>query len=173
MIKGHYRRARFVVDAMLGDVAKWLRLLGYDTLYSSRYRDWQLLKIAEGSGRVLVTRDNGLYWRARKRGLEGVYLFSDDIVDKLAELAFKIGIDLRADPSKSRCPECNGSLRVVKDKSRVSSRVPPRALESHNVFYVCSKCGKVYWEGAHWRNIRRIIEEAKARSEAFKRRSKS
>lgn len=152
----------FVVDAMLGDVARWLRLLGYDTLYSKSMRDWRLLKTAEETGRTLVTRDWGLYWRARKRGLRAVYVEGDSTAERLAELAVKAGVSLDPDPSRSRCPECNGVLVEVRDKERVRGRVPPRALEAYEVFYVCTRCGRVYWEGSHWRNIRRVAGEAKS-----------
>lgn len=159
---------RFVVDAMLGDVARWLRILGYDTLYSRRFQDWQLLTIAEREGRVLVTRDRGLYWRARRRGLRAVLVESDRTPERLAELAVKAGVRLEPDPSRSRCPECNGPLRVVTDKEALRGRVPPRALEAYDRFYVCEVCGRVYWEGSHWRNIRRVAEEAKGLAERIR-----
>lgn len=158
---GGRRPRTFVVDSMLGDVARWLRLLGYDTLYSRTMRDWRLLATAEETGRILVTRDWGLYWRARKKGVRAVYVESDSTPERLAELAVKAGVKLEPDPSRSRCPECNGILEEVRDKERLKGRVPPRALEAYEVFYVCTTCGRVYWEGSHWRNIRRVAEEAK------------
>ncbi|MCE4628566.1 MAG: Mut7-C RNAse domain-containing protein [Desulfurococcales archaeon] len=150
----------FILDTMLGELARWLRLLGYDTLYSRVYTDSQILKIAERTGRIVVTRDRGLYIRARKRGLRAVYITGDTIVERLAELAIKVGISLRPDPSRSRCPRCNAPLVVVRDKEKVRGRVPPRSFEAHDVFYVCPRCGMVYWEGSHWKNIRRIAKEA-------------
>ena len=150
----------FILDTMLGELARWLRLLGYDTLYSRVYTDNQILSIAERTGRIIVTRDRGLFIRARKRGLRAVYVSGDTIVERLAELAVKVGISLRPDPSRSRCPRCNAPLIVVRDKEKVRGRVPPRSFEVYDVFYVCPRCGMVYWEGSHWRNIRRIAEEA-------------
>ncbi len=158
----------FVVDAMLGDVARWLRILGYDALYSRTFRDWRLLRIAEETGRILVTRDWGLYIRARKRGLSAVYVESDDTVGRLAELAARAGVRLEPDPSRSRCPECNGVLDVVTDKRSLLGRVPPAALRAYDRFYVCTRCGRVYWEGGHWRNIRRVAEEARRLAQAMR-----
>ncbi|GAB6148099.1 Mut7-C RNAse domain-containing protein [Stetteria hydrogenophila] len=160
--------ARFVVDAMLGDVARWLRLLGYDTLYSRAMKDWKLVSTAEETGRILVTRDRGLYWRARKRGLRAVYVEGDSTAERLAELAARAGVRLDPDPSRSRCPECNGVLKPVRDKEKLRGRVPPGALEAYDVFYVCTRCGRVYWEGSHWRNIRRVADEAKALAERIR-----
>ncbi len=159
---------KFVVDSMLGNLAKWLRLLGYDTLYSRAYEDWQLIRIAMSTGRTIVTRDRGLYWRARKKGLKAVLVEGDDIVERLAELSVKAGVALEADPSRSRCPHCNGELIVATDKSLVRDRVPPESLRAFDRFYVCPKCGKVYWEGSHWRNIKALLEEARLRAERMR-----
>ena len=151
---------KFILDTMLGELARWLRIMGYDTLYSRVYTDNQILRIAERTGRILVTRDWGLYRRARKRGLRAVYIQGDSIVERLAELRIVLGIDLSLDPSRSRCPECNAPLVRVEDKEQVRDRVPPRSFEVYDVFYVCPRCGRVYWEGSHWRNMRRIAGEA-------------
>ncbi len=159
--RGERLHNAFIVDSMLGHLAKWLRILGYDTLYSSSYSDWQILRIAEKTGRTIVTGDRGLYWRARKRGLNAILIEEQEKVSRLAELAAKARIRLELDPRRSRCPVCNGELVEVRDKRVVSGRVPPQSLEANNVFYVCTRCGKVYWEGSHWRNMRRLIEEAK------------
>jgi uncharacterized protein with PIN domain len=161
---------RFIADTMLVEVARWLRILGYDTLYSRTYTDKQLLMTALRTGRILLTRDRGLYIRARKKGARVVFIESDKITYRLAELLYKVkGLKYEPDPAKSRCPECNSPLVVVRDKSRVKDRVPPGALNTYGVFYLCPRCGRVYWEGGHWRNIRRIVEEAKRLVEEIRR----
>ncbi|ESQ23120.1 MAG: hypothetical protein MGAcid_09390 [uncultured Acidilobus sp. MG] len=155
---------KFIVDAMLGSLAKWLRLLGYDTLYSTSYNDAQIISIAARAKRIMVTSDKGLYRRAIKAGLRAVLLPESGVTESLARLASAGLIELRVDPSKSRCPLCNGVLKEVTDKNLVRGRVPPGALAKYSKFYVCTRCGHVYWEGGHWRNIRRIVEEAKLMS---------
>ncbi|MEB2837394.1 MAG: Mut7-C RNAse domain-containing protein [Desulfurococcales archaeon] len=160
---------RFIVDTMLGDLARWLRILGYDTHYSSRLEDWEILRIAEEEGRVIVTMDKGLYSRARRRGLRAVLITTFHTPERLAELSLRVPIRLEADPSRSRCPECNSPLVRVTDKSRLRGRVPPRALEAYDEFYVCPRCGRVYWIGSHWRNIRRVLEEARELREKIRR----
>ncbi|MGC9210084.1 MAG: Mut7-C RNAse domain-containing protein [Acidilobus sp.] len=154
-------RPKFIVDAMLGTLAKWLRLLGYDTLYSPSYNDAQIMSMAARMKRVIVTSDKGLYRRAVKAGISAVLLPEAGVVESLARMAASGLVELKVDPSKSRCPLCNGALREVTDKNAIRGRVPPGALAKYNKFYVCTKCGHVYWEGGHWRNIRRIVEEAK------------
>ncbi len=154
-------KKKFVVDTMLGDLAKWLRILGYDTLYSRNYNDKQIVKIAKNGRRIVITMDRGLCVLAKKNKVPCIEIESYDIRYKLAEISLKADIPLIANPSKSRCPVCNGELKPVYDKSVVRDKVPPHALETNNVFYVCTRCGQVYWEGSHWKNIRKILEEAK------------
>ncbi len=155
------RDKKFIADAMMGELARWLRIMGYDTLYNRNYRDKQIINIARATGRIIVTSDRGLHSRARKMGLKSIYIASHRVEERLAELALQAGITLEADPSKSRCPECNGELIRVTDKEKVKDRVPPGSLNTYNEFYVCVNCGKVYWKGGHWRNIERILYEAR------------
>jgi len=162
------RERRFVADAMMGEVTRWLRIMGYDVLYSRNYSDAQVLSIAEKTGRTIITRDRGLYSRARRRGLRAVYIESDDIAGRLAELKLKANVKLRLDPSRSRCPECNTPLVEVA-KEKVRGRVPPKVYEQQEVFYVCPRCARVYWVGSHWRNMRRILEEAERLASRAKR----
>ena len=165
MLKRRTRRKRFIVDTMLGDLAKWLRILGYDTLYSRNYTDSQIVKIASTSKRTILTMDRGLCIIAKKKNVPCILMESYDIRERLAEISIKANIPLVADPSRSRCPVCNGVLKPVYDKSVIKDRVPPKALESHKVFYICTRCGQVYWEGSHWRNIKRILDEARNMTE--------
>ncbi|MCE4607799.1 MAG: Mut7-C RNAse domain-containing protein [Caldisphaeraceae archaeon] len=159
---------KFVADAMLGKLTKWLRLLGYDVLYSAEYSDSQIIDIAKRQNRVILTSDRGLYYRAKKIGVGVALLALSKPVEMLATLYSKGLIELEVDPNRSRCPHCNGKLIRVEDKSMVKSRVPPGALKTYKVFYICASCNQVYWEGSHWKNIRRITDEAKLISARIK-----
>ncbi|MEM0365693.1 MAG: Mut7-C RNAse domain-containing protein [Acidilobaceae archaeon] len=159
---------KFVVDTMLGDLARWLRIMGYDTVYSDNYNDKQIIEIALLGDRVIITRDKSLYIKARKASAKVILVESIDTREKIAEVAVKAKINISVDPDKSRCPECNGVLEKTNDKNRVKDRVPPQALASYNTFYICTKCSKVYWEGGHWINIRRLIENAKELAKEYK-----
>jgi Uncharacterized conserved protein len=108
---------KFVVDAMLGKLARWLRILGYDTAYNNNFEDWKILKIASDENRIIITRDRGLCVRARKRGLECFYVIPGlKIEEILAKLSSKYSIDLNiVDPNFSRCSVCNGVLKKVND----------------------------------------------------------
>jgi uncharacterized protein with PIN domain len=164
-----FAEMRFIVDTMLGDVARWLRIMGYDTRYSRSYGDRELLSEAILTGRILITRDKGLHAKARKASVRAVLLESTTIEERLAELSVKLGLELRVDPNTSRCPECNGVLERVNDKSIVRDRVPPLAYNTYDVFYACTVCGRVYWEGSHWDNIRRVVEISRGLAEEMRK----
>ncbi len=150
---------KFIVDSMLGDVARWLRLLGHDTLYSKDYEDWEILRVAEKENRTIVTRDVGLFRRAKKRGINAVYVYPGEIHEMLATIAKYTGIRLVFDPNSTRCPLCN--TRLVKiTKAEAISLVPKDVGTRYNTFWKCPKCGKIYWQGTHWRTISFILEKA-------------
>lgn len=150
---------KFVADTMLGNLARWLRILGYDTLYSSSFEDWKLLRIAEEEGRVLLTRDESLFRRAKAKNLSVVLITSDDIAEMLAYVAFKTGIELSFNPSRTRCPECNTLLMRI-SKAEALSLLENNVATRYEEFWRCGKCGKIYWQGNHWRTISSILEKA-------------
>lgn len=165
---------RFIVDAMLGDLARWLRMLGYDTKYSRNYEDWQLIKIAIEEDRILLTRDIGLFRRAnttfRKEGknnLRAFHLEWGDIEDVLANLATllkkKLNMELKLDidPRDTRCPICNSQLRYTTSLIEIAGRVPEVIANRYREFWICMKCGKVYWRGRHWITIEEKLRKAK------------
>ncbi len=150
---------RFIVDSMLGDIARWLRMLGYDTLYSRNYEDWKILQLAEKDDRIIVTRDHGLFVRARKRGLRAVLLDPGDVKEALTEIAYRTGIELRFDPNKTLCPHCN--VRLVRiTRAEALSFLPAEVVSAYDRFWKCPKCGRIYWQGSHWRTINEILAQA-------------
>jgi uncharacterized protein with PIN domain len=148
---------RFIVDTMLGNLARWLRILGYDTIYSPEMEDWAILKIAERDKRILITRDVGLYRRAIKRGLEAVLIDTLKIEEMLRTLITRYNLRREFDENDTRCPKCNNILRRTTSLIEVSSKVEKPIALSYRVFWICSSCGKVYWKGKHWKTIEKIL----------------
>jgi hypothetical protein len=146
----------FAADAMLGKLARWLRLSGYDVYYSRSAEDEELLNVAQREGRVLLTRDTTLAEKARKLGTKVVLVESNSIEEQLIQLRKELGLSYEKTPAKALCPECNGEILEV-SKSEVSELVPQGVLEAHEEFYRCSQCGKVYWYGSHWRSITKRV----------------
>lgn len=149
---------RFVADAMLGKLARWLRLSGYDVYYSKSAKDEELLKAAESEARVLLTRDAKLVKKAGRRGINVVMIKSNSIEKQLLQLKRELGVRYEKTPSKALCPRCNGALEEV-DRGEIAGEVPSGVLEAHREFYRCSQCGKVYWHGKHWRSIAKRVGE--------------
>ncbi|NPA86882.1 MAG: hypothetical protein GXO00_02650 [Candidatus Diapherotrites archaeon] len=155
---------RFLADAMLGKLAEWLRLLGYDTVSAADLPfvdDDYLLDIAEDEGRVLLTKDKELYQRAKKEGVEAVLVEGKDVEEQLAFLVKKGLIELREVPSLERCPRCNGLLRRA-SKEEVKGQVPVGVYMSHEEFWICTNCGQIYWKGSHWKRMKEFVERVKA-----------
>jgi uncharacterized protein with PIN domain len=150
---------KFVVDEMLGRSSRWLRLLGFEVKYL-RASDDKFLEIAEKENRVLLTRDLELLRRAKSRGLEVFYVEGEDEAEKLANISRRFNIKLEIDISVSRCPTCDSSIKRV-ERSEVLDKVPSGTLEHINEFWICSGCGKVYWQGGHWKKINETLSRAK------------
>ncbi|NOZ76704.1 MAG: hypothetical protein GXO65_03315 [Euryarchaeota archaeon] len=146
---------RFVADSMLGRLARWLRMSGHDTAYPLEAGDRELLELAAGEGRVLLTRDRGLHRRAAGAGVESILIGDDHIHGQLRQL-MEAGVEIRDTPVCSRCPACNGDMEAV-EKGDVEGRVPAGVFQGVEDFWRCRDCGKVYWEGGHWEDIRRQV----------------
>ncbi len=143
---------RFLVDSMLGTLAKWLRILGYDTAYCAKADDNQLVRIARAEERILLTRDTGL---AQRRGLRALLIASEILEEQLAEVVQTLG--LRTDNAFSRCPVCNALLEDV-PKYDAWGYVPPFVFQKQEAFKLCPECNQFYWRGTHWQNMVRQVE---------------
>ena len=151
---------QFVVDGMLGKLARWLRMMGHDVEYSNKTDDSELLTIAEKQQRILLTRDLELYRRAIAKQVDAFYVTGKTEQEKLAQLAERFRISLDIDMSTSRCPKCNTQVQPV-SKEMVAERVEKNTFEYYTEFWECPNCGQVYWQGAHWTKIREMLDNAR------------
>ncbi len=151
---------KFILDGMLGKLARWLRMMGHDAKYSTDLSDFELLDIAKKENRVLLTRDLALYQHAIAKNTEAYYVEGLTESDRLAELSARFGISLTIDLTQSRCPKCNNQLTSA-IKEEIAEKVEKNTLLYYNEFWKCSNCGAVYWQGAHWTKINATLEEAK------------
>jgi len=149
-------RPRFAADEMLGSLARWLRIMGYDTTYERDRGDDEILRRSMEGGRTLLTRDEEL---ARRGQPSSLYITSDELDRQLLQVMQAHYLEV--DESLARCTVCNGELRSV-PKEEVGGDVPAGALENNHEFFRCASCGKVYWKGSHWNNIRRRLAELDA-----------
>jgi len=154
-------RPAFLLDGMLGALARWLRICGYDAEYLRCASDEEIIRRALDEGRALLTRDRLLRRKAVRAGLEAFLVEGGSDAEKLASVSRRFGLAL--DPERSRCPVCDGILAAV-DREAVRGRVPSRTFEAYTDFWACRSCGKVYWRGSHWVNIVETVEEASRRA---------
>jgi len=145
-------RERFVVDCMLGTLAKWLRIVGYDTLYRPYAADHELVRLARAEGRILLTRDRGIMHR---RGVRALFIEDETVSAQLAQVTALFS--LPEGERFSRCPVCNTVLEAV-PRHAAWGQVPPFVFCSHEEFKLCPDCGRFYWRGTHWQDMTRKLE---------------
>jgi len=144
---------RLLADGMLGRLAKWLRLLGYDTAYDSAADDPQLAHRARAESRVLLTRDRAL---AARRGLRTLLIRSQALEEQVREVQSALGPP--SSPPLSRCAVCNARLEPI-SSAEVADRVPPYVLRTQSQFQHCPGCDRIYWPGSHTRAMHEQIEK--------------
>jgi hypothetical protein len=148
------REPRFVADAHLGGLAHMLRMLGFDTLYDNHFHDDAIVAVAEQDHRIVLTRDRELL--KRRNVTHGCYVHALTSEAQLREIVERLDLARSARPL-TLCLHCNMPLRPV-DKASVLDRLPPKVREYYERFSTCDACGRVYWEGSHWRNMRRMLD---------------
>jgi uncharacterized protein with PIN domain len=142
---------RLLADCMLGRLAKWLRLIGYDTAYENVATDPHLARRARAENRVLLTRDREL---AERRGLRTLLIRSEILQEQVRQVLESLPLSEAG--AQPRCAVCNHALERARP-SEIQDAVPPYVLRTHHDFQRCSGCGRVYWPGTHFDAIRRQI----------------
>ncbi|MFH1623891.1 MAG: Mut7-C RNAse domain-containing protein [Pseudomonadota bacterium] len=141
---------KFVADRMLGKLAKILRILGFDVLYSNRIHFRELVRIARDEKRIILTRNSLIKTK------EGEYTFffinNNEPKRQLKEVID--GLDLKISPSNvfTRCLLCNHELKKI-EREDVEGRVPDYVFETQRDFSLCRNCNKIFWKGTHHKNM--------------------
>ncbi len=141
----------FVADVMLGRLARWLRILGYDILYFHRAPDDFLIYVTLESGRILMTRDRRLAAEPILAPRKTFLVKDTRLPQQLKEVLSHFPVRGRA-----RCADCNGLLIEV-EREEVKDLVPDYVYLTSPCFWRCPSCGKVLWEGTHKRNMLRFL----------------
>ena len=148
------RRLRFIADSHLGGLARFLRMLGFDTLYSNNYHDREIREMAREESRVILTRDRDLL---RCRDVtHGCFVHERKPEQQIAEIVRRLQLERDARPF-TLCLECNVPLHPI-EKSAVVDRVPPNARRYYNRFSICPNCNGIFWEGSHWKRMRELLD---------------
>lgn len=148
------REPRFVADVHLGRLTRYLRLVGFDTLYRNDWTDRELVEAAQKEHRIILTRDRGLLMR--RQVTHGYLVRSAEPREQLEEVVLRFDLGANLCPF-TRCSKCNGLVEQVA-KAEVASQLPPRTALQVEEFWRCTGCGQLYWQGAHHRSLRSLLE---------------
>lgn len=143
----------FIADTMLGRLARWLRALGYDTVYDTALDDDALAQRAQSERRILLTRDVEL---TRRRGLRAILVRDDRVGHQLRQVVRELGLSTRG--AFSRCLACNTLLQDITPQ-QAEPEVPPYAFKTQTRFRRCPHCGRIYWRGTHWTHMHELLKD--------------
>lgn len=148
------RDTQFVADVHLGSLARFLRMMGFDTLYDSGFADEEIARIAAAQHRIVLTRDRDLLKRASIT--HGCYVRALRPQEQLREVFDRLQLARTARPL-SRCPGCNAPLHDIA-KGQVQDTLPPGVRQQFDRFSACGVCGRVYWKGEHWQRLLALVD---------------
>jgi uncharacterized protein len=142
--------AKFIIDANVGRLVRWLRMMGYDTVFFDEQDDGKMVKLALAQGRTVITRDSGfMKRRAVTSGrVRALLVTGDDPESQMRDVMGILHLDNNYRPF-TRCLECNTELNS-REKTDIAQMVPPRVYEKQQQYMACPLCGRIYWRGTHW-----------------------
>jgi uncharacterized protein with PIN domain len=148
------RKLRFIVDVNLGQLARNLRLLGFDCLYQNDYTDAEVIALGVDQKRTILTRDRRLLFH--KCITHGCLILENDPDVQTRKVIKRFQLENCIEPFH-RCLECNGLIIKV-EKHRILEFLYPKTRRYYDEFYRCNECNKVYWQGPHFDAMRKKIE---------------
>ena len=137
----------FFVDAMLGNIVRKLRLLGYDSQYFSDINDDKLIDIARNEKRIIISKDEELIKKVKKLGMKSIHITKEEEIINSANLK-----RIQIHGNVARCPKFN-SLTESANKEKIN----PEVLKSNERFLICKCCNQIYWEGTHIKNLQKFV----------------
>ncbi len=150
----------FVLDTHLGQLATFLRMFGFNTLYRNDYPDEELAQISSSENRILLTRDRGLL--KRNLVVHGYYVRQINPRQQLIEIIRRFQLMPKIAPLR-RCIRCNGELQAV-SKTSIADRLEPKTSELYDEFSLCPNCNQIYWKGSHYEQMKEFINEVLGKS---------
>ncbi len=150
----------FVLDNHLGQLATYLRMLGFDALYRNDYQDDELAEVATSQSRVLLTRDRRLLMRKAIR--QGYCIHQTDPRRQAVEVLKRFKLQGQVRPFQ-RCLRCNSPLQVV-SKQDVLERLEPLTKRYYDEFRICPTCSQIYWKGSHYGHMLEMVEAMAAQT---------
>jgi len=154
----------FLVDAMLGNIAKKLRLLGFDSEFVSDIDDSKLIEKAKNENRTIISRDRNLIDRAKKNEISSVYITSENEIEQFLEILETTHLQFdEISGDSARCTKCNSPTSQI-NKLEIKNKIPEGVLEYHDKFWKCDRCDQIYWEGTHIKNLQEFVHKINLKS---------
>jgi hypothetical protein len=150
---------RFIADNNVGKLARWLRLIGYDTLLFKQKDDARMIKTALSDERVVLTKDTQFMKRrlVTNGQLKAILIKKDAPKNQIQEVVKNLNLDYHFNPF-SFCLECNQTL-ISRTKEEVHSVVPPHVFETQTQYTECPACHRIYWQGTHWQAMVKKLQD--------------
>ncbi len=149
------RSIRFIADVHLGRLARYLRMVGFDTAYQTTLSDPEIIRMSGRDRRIILTRDRGLLRDGRVT--HGYLVRHTHATCQLREVVDQFHLSRHFSPF-TRCLPCNGLIEPI-ESDKVGERAPKAILDTHTRFFECQLCGRVYWQGSHVHRMVRMLEE--------------
>jgi uncharacterized protein with PIN domain len=146
---------KFIITRELGRLAKWLRILGFDTVYFKARNRSSLIIDALRENRIILTRNHHIN---AAPAIRLINIQADILSDQLKQLAKEAGVKFDKERLFSRCTICNAELVPI-DKEKAKDKVPAYVFEEQDNFCACPACQKIYWAGTHWGNVEAVLKE--------------
>ena len=149
----------FLVDGMLGNIVKKLRLFGLDSEYFSDIDDSKLIEKAKNENRIIISRDRHLIDRAKKNEVLSIYVEKENEIEQFLEILETTHLQLDViSGDTARCTKCNSTTSQI-NKLKIGNKIPQRVLEFNDKFWKCDKCEQIYWEGTHIKNLQEFVHK--------------
>ena len=142
---------------MLGKLSRFLRFLGYNTLYRTEESVEEMLEISSSEERIVLSQAKQVVALCNKRNIQALSMPTTNISDQLLKLKSNLNLVFQIPPSEMRCSMCNGDLNK-REKEEILESIPEGTAKHYDVFWQCSSCNKIYWMGSHWEEIKNILE---------------
>ena len=149
------RNTRFILDVHLGKLARYLRMLGFDTAYERDCDNSMLIDLSLQHERIILTRSLGILKQSRV--MHGYWLRHHEPLQQLQEVLLALDLFGQLQPF-TRCMDCNGRIHPV-DKAVIRGQIDPNIFQRYGEFRQCRDCRKIYWRGSHYKSMLRLVSE--------------
>ena len=144
---------KFIVDANVGKLVRWLRMMGFDALFFDELDDGRMVKTALAENRTIITKDTGVMKRRAVASgrVKAILVSGDNPEAQMQAVVDALDLNAMAKPF-TRCIECNAELREM-SREEARDLVPPRVYEIQDQYMACPSCHRIYWRGTHWKSM--------------------